>query len=379
MHPPSRHHRPVSHVPSLSRVPTPVHHPPSFSPAHPSSAHDAWSSLSSAYTVITPTSTSRDSFLTECASGAFSTCTAAYRTFGSLSLTGPLDSTLVAALPASLRVICHHGAGYDHFTSHGALPLLSARGILLTNVPDATADATADTALFLMLGALRNFNPAMLSLRRSPAAQWRGTPPPAYGHDPKGKVIGILGLGGIGRAMARRCKALGMSIIYHSRHRVSPALEASAGGARYVSFEELLSSSDVISVHVPLNAATRHLLGRRELALCKKGVVIVNTARGGVIDEAALVDALESGRVGNVGLDVFEEEPKVHEGLLKNERAVLLPHCGTWTSETMAEMEIETMRNVRCAIEWATGSKEAGCRLSVVPEQRALLEEMLAE
>ena len=228
-----------------------------------------------------------------------------------------------------------------------------------------------------MLGALRNFGAAMANLRRQPES-WRGTPPPAYGHDPKGKVVGILGLGGIGRAMARRCKALGMRIIYHSRHRVSTALEAEAGGARYVGFEELLGVSDVVSVHVPLNAGTRHLLGRRELGMCKRGVVIVNTARGAVIDEAALVEALESGQVGNVGLDVFEEEPMVHEGLLKNERAVLLPHMGTWTSETMAEMEIETMRNVRCAMEWAAGKKGAGRVLSVVPEQRVLLEKMLA-
>jgi len=136
---------------------------------HPPSPRDVWSALSSAYTVITPTATDHTSFLTECRSGAFSTCTAAYRTFGSLSLTGPLDATSIAALPQSLRLIAHHGAGYDHFTSHGALPLLSARGILLTNVPDTTADATADTALFLMLGALRNFNVAMSNLRQDPA------------------------------------------------------------------------------------------------------------------------------------------------------------------------------------------------------------------
>jgi len=138
--------------------------------------------------------------------------------------------------------------------------------------------------------------------------------------------------------------------------------------------------SDVVSVHVPLNAATRHLLGRRELGLCKRGVVVVNTIRGCVIDGAALVEALESGQVGNVGLDVFEEEPLVHRGLLGNERAVLLPHCGTWTVEMLMEMEVETMRNVKCAMEWyEEGKKERGRELSVVVEQRELLEKLLAD
>jgi glyoxylate reductase len=133
-------------------------------------------------------------------------------------------------------------------------------------------------------------------------------------------------MGGIGRNFARKCRALDMEIVYHNRKRLADvSLEE---GARYVGFEELLGMSDVVSVHVPLNSNTRHLLGKKELGMCKKGVVIVNTARGAVIDEAALVEALESGQVGSVGLDVFEEEPKVHEGLLRNDRVLLLPHMG---------------------------------------------------
>lgn len=145
-------------------------------------------------------------------------------------------------------------------------------------------------------------------------------------------------MGGIGRNFARKCKALDMRVIYHNRRRLQdPELEE---GAQYVTFDELLTKSDVISVHVPLNQHTRHLLGKAELAKCKRGVVIINTARGAVIDEAALVEALESGQVGNVGLDVFEEEPKVHEGLIKNERALIIPHMGTWTVETQQKMEV---------------------------------------
>lgn len=174
-----------------------------------------------------------------------------------------------------------------------------------------------------MLGALRNFRPSFLALTNSPHT-FRPSPAPALGRDPEGgKVLGILGMGGIGRNFVRKCRPFGMKVIYHNRRRLAdPTLEE---GATYVSFEEVLKQSDILSVHVPLNEHTRHLLGKKELAMCKKGVCIVNTARGAVIDEAALVEALESGHVGSVGLDVFEEEPKVHEGLLKNERAFLLP------------------------------------------------------
>lgn len=141
-------------------------------------------------------------------------------------------------------------------------------------------------------------------------------------------------MGGIGRAVAVRAAAFGMRIQYHNRSRLSESTEAAAGNAKYVSFDELLSTSDVISLNLGLSAATRHIIGPKEFAKMKDGVVIVNTARGPVMDEAALVDALASGKVWSAGLDVFEEEPKIHPGLLKNENVVLLPHIGTATFET---------------------------------------------
>jgi len=266
------------------------------------------------------------------------------------------------------------GAGYDHFH----IPSFSKHSVLATNVPTAVDDATADTGLFLMLGALRNFRPSFLALANAPHT-FRPSPSPALGRDPEGgKVLGILGMGGIGRNFVRKCRPFGMKVIYHNRRRLAdPALEE---GATYVSFEEVLQQSDIISVHVPLNEYTRHLLGKKELAMCKKGVCIVNTARGAVIDEAALVEALESGQVGSVGLDVFEEEPKVHEGLLKNERAFLLPHMGTATQETQVKMEEWCIGNVRCAVEWiCEGKKERAREMSVVPEQVDLFEKLLVE
>jgi glyoxylate reductase len=138
-------------------------------------------------------------------------------------------------------------------------------------------------------------------------------------------------MGGLGREVAIRARAFGMKIQYHNRTRLSPELEQ---GAKYVSFEELVRTSDVLSLNLALRRETIGIIGRKEFEMMKQGVVIVNTARGKLIDEAALVDALDSGKVYSAGLDVYEEEPKVHEGLLKNPNVVLLPHIGTGTYET---------------------------------------------
>jgi glyoxylate reductase len=161
------------------------------------------------------------------------------------------------------------------------------------------------------------------------AGKWRGNF--SLGHDPKDKTLGILGMGGIGSAVAHRAKAFGMKIQYHNRTQLPAEKEK---GAKYVSFEDLLKTSDVLSLNLALNPSTTHIIAKEQFEQMKDGVVIVNTARGALIDEAALVDALKSGKVWTVGLDVFEEEPKIHPGLLECENAVLLPHVGTGTVET---------------------------------------------
>ena len=162
------------------------------------------------------------------------------------------------------------------------------------------------------------------------------------GHDPEGKTLGILGMGGIGGALARRAAPFDMKIQYHNRRRVAP--EKNPTGAEYVSLEHLLATSDVISVHLPLSDRTRHFIGREEISMMKDGVVIVNTARGPIIDEEALVEALESGKVFGAGLDVFEREPEIHEGLIRNNNTVLLPHTGTATYETMVSWKSLSMQ-----------------------------------
>ncbi len=195
-----------------------------------------------------------------------------------------------------------------------------------------------------MLGALRNFNTSMAALRRG---EFKGKPPPALGHDPQGKTLGILGMGGIGRNMKRKAEVFGMRTIYHNRRELSSEM---AGGAQYVSFEELLKTSDVLSLNLPLNAKTRHILSTEHFKLMKSSAIIVNTARGPVIDEAALVDALDQGLIAGAGLDVYEEEPKVSPGLVKNEKVMLLPHMGTWTRETQEKMECWVIDNIRSAL-----------------------------
>src|SRR5436190_14160016 len=150
--------------------------------------------------------------------------------------------------------------------------------------------------------------------------------------------------------MAVRAITLGMKIQYYNRNRLSPEQEKAAGDAKYVSFEQLLATSDVLSLNLPLNPTTRHIISHAEFAKMKDGVVIVNTSRGAVMNEAALVDALESGKVAGAGLDVYEDEPTIHPGLIKNESVLLLPHMGTHTRETHKTMEVMVINNIRAAI-----------------------------
>ncbi|KAL2002683.1 hypothetical protein VTN02DRAFT_6166 [Thermoascus thermophilus] len=169
-------------------------------------------------------------------------------------------------------------------------------------------------------------------------------------------------MGGIGRNLKRKAEAFGMTVIYHNRRPLGDDL---ADGARYVGFDELLRESDVLSLNLPLNKTTRHIISRAEFAQMKDGVVIVNTARGAVMDEAALVDALDRGKVRSAGLDVYEEEPQIHPGLLRNPNVMLVPHMGTWTVETQTAMEEWAIENVRLAL-------ETGRLKSPVPEQADL-------
>jgi glyoxylate reductase len=328
-------------------------------------AKDKWSDLASTHEIITPTSTTRSDFIAECKSPAFKDITGIYRTFPSITTTGRFDTALIAALPPSIKFISHCGAGYDHIDPSAC----SDRGILVANVTDPVNDATADTAMWLLLGCLREFGASMASLRRG---EWRdggwgkstgARGPPPMGHDPRGKVLGIVGMGGIGRNMKRKAEAFGMKVVYYNRRRLDAGLE---DGAEYIdSLKGLLKVADVVSLNLPLNANTRHTISTAQFGMMKKSAILINTARGAVVDEDALVRALDEGVIAGAGLDVYEDEPVVREGLLRNEQVLLLPHVGTYTWETMYRMEAWAIENVRVGV-------EEGRLVSPIPEHKDL-------
>ncbi|KND87462.1 putative 2-hydroxyacid dehydrogenase UNK4.10 [Tolypocladium ophioglossoides CBS 100239] len=304
------------------------------------------------------TSGTREEFIRDCDAGKYNNVVAISRTYDSVAITGRFDAELVSHLPSSVKFLSHNGAGYDQID----VKPCTERNIAVSNTPSAVDAATANTAVFLMLGALRRAWIPQLAVREG---KWRGESP--LGRDPDGLTLGILGMGGIGTATAKRATAFGFRLQYHNRKPVD-GLETQFGGQNvptYVGFEELLRTSDVISVHLPLGPATKGLIGAKELGTMKDGVIIVNTARGPIIDEAALVSSLESGKVWSVGLDVFEKEPEIHPGLLKHPGAVLLPHIGTATVDTQRRMEILVIDNVRSAV-------TKGKFLTQVSEQKLL-------
>lgn len=184
--------------------------------------------------------------------------TTIYRTFDSVSITGLIDGELLDALPKSIKFICHSGAGYDQID----VDACTAREVCVSNVPTAVNDATADMTMFLLLGALRNIPAGIAALKKG---DWRGNPPVSFGHDPQGKILGILGMGGIGRNVAAKARAFGMKIRYYNRTKLSPENEE---GAEYVDFETLLKESDVLSLNLPLNVRPnpRSLSSRRKSA-----------------------------------------------------------------------------------------------------------------
>jgi glyoxylate reductase len=250
-------------------------------------------------------------------------------------LTDRIDAEVIGAAPR-LRAIGNVAVGYDNIDAAAA----ARAGVAVCNTPGVLDETTADVAFGLIIAARRRFGEAERDLR---AGRWQGWGITQYlGHDVHGAALGVVGYGRIGRAVARRGAGFGMRVLHHARH--------DTGEPGYLaSLDELLAEADAVSLHVPLSDATRHLIGRRELALMKPTAVLVNTSRGPVVDEEALAEALESGRIFAAGLDVFEEEPRVHPRLLAAPRAVLLPHIGSasWQTRTrMARLAADGVRAV---------------------------------
>lgn len=249
-----------------------------------------------------------------------------------------IDGELLDAAPR-LRIVANFGVGYDSVDVAAA----TARGIWVSNTPDVLTDATADLALLLILAVLRRAAEGSELVRHG---GWSAIDPDAlWGRDVRGTTVGILGFGRIGRAVAARAVALGMRVRYHGRHRL-PHQEEQALRIEWAGFDELLGSVDVLSVHLPLTDETRGRIGAAELARMTPGSYLVNTARGAIIDEAALVAALDSGHLAGVGLDVFAREPAVPAALREHPRAFCLPHVGSATGATRGAMMRLCLENV---------------------------------
>ncbi|MDA0700496.1 MAG: D-glycerate dehydrogenase [bacterium] len=248
-----------------------------------------------------------------------------------VQLTDRVDAALLDAAGPALKVVATYSVGVDHID----VDACHARGIVVAHTPDVLTDATADHTMMLLLGIARQ-GPAGHRLARS--GQWRGwEPTQLLGMDLKGATLGIVGLGRIGAAVAQRARAFGMRIAYHQR-RPRPDV-AGPLEARYVAdLDELVGVADVLTLHAPLTQATHHLLDERRLRLMAPHAIVVNTARGALIDEGALAAALREGRLGGAGLDVFEAEPRVHPGLLDLPNVVLSPHTGSATHGTRKAM-----------------------------------------
>lgn len=240
------------------------------------------------------------------------------------------------------RILANYGVGFSHIDIEGA----RAAGITVTNTPDVLNDCTADLAMTLLMMASRRAGEGEREVRAGKWTGWR--PTHLIGTSVTGKTLGIVGFGRIGQAMARRAHfGFGMKILAQSRSPVDPVVLAETGAVQVDTIDDLLPQCDFISLHCPGGAVNRHLIDRDRLAMMKPTAILVNTARGEVVDEAALVNALKDGVIAGAGLDVFEAEPTVHPGLLECENAVLLPHMGSSTHETRVGMGMRALKNIQ--------------------------------
>ena len=244
---------------------------------------------------------------------------------------------------AKLRVVANIGAGYDNIDVNEC----TRRRILVTNTPDVLTEATADLAFALTLAAASRVVEGDRFFRQDHWSHWQWNF--LWGSEMHGKTLGLYGFGRIGQAMARRGRGFSMRILYHARHRVPENIEKELG-AQWVDRDALMRESDFLSLHVPLTAETHHSISRREFALMKPTAYVINTARGNIIEEEALVNALQAGRLGGAGLDVFEREPKVHPALIAMDNVVLLPHIGSATAETRLRMALLASANLLAAL-----------------------------
>lgn len=261
-------------------------------------------------------------------------------------LTDRVDAGVLASGP-DLRIVANIAVGYDNID----LAEARSRGIVVTNTPDVLTDATADFTWGLILGITRRIPEGERLLRRGGWTGWALDF--MLGTELRGKQLGVVGLGRIGRAVARRAAAFGMRVVFATLDSEAPGLDPAGQPWTRLGLDELLSTSDVVSLHVPLTASTRHLVDRRAILRMKRRAYLINTSRGPVIDEAALAWALREGLLAGAALDVYEDEPRVDLGLMGLENVVLAPHLGSATVETRTAMADLAARNVLAVLSGA--------------------------
>lgn len=256
------------------------------------------------------------------------------------TVTDRFDAELIARLPETVRLLANFGVGVNHID----LAAATARGIVVTNTPDVLTDDTADIALSLMLAVPRRLVEGDRLVR---SGVWQGWSPTfMVGRRLTGRRLGIVGMGRIGQAVARRALGFGMRVQYHNRQRLAVEVEHALDATWQEDLDVLLAETDVLSINCPYTPETRHLLDERRLNLLPRDAIVINTARGEIIDEAALARCLADGRLAGAGLDVYEREPAVEPALLALDNVVLAPHLGSATSESRSAMGEKVVANI---------------------------------
>lgn len=260
------------------------------------------------------------------------------------TVTDRIDAALIEGAGERLGIIANFGVGCDNID----LAAAKAKGIAVSNTPDVLTEDTADLAMALILAASRRLGEGERRLR---AGEWRGWGPTDFlGRSLTGKALGIVGMGRIGQALAKRAQACGMAIHYHNRSRLPRQAEQRLGARYWAELDAMLAAVDMLSVNAPYAAATHHLVDARRLGLMKPGAILINAARGAVVDQEALIAALEAGALAGAGLDVYPKEPEVDPRLIALANVVLLPHMGSATEESRTAMGDKVVDNI---LAWA--------------------------
>ena len=264
------------------------------------------------------------------------------------TVTDNIDAELIAAAPPRLKLIASYGAGVNHID----LATAKAKGIIVTNTPGVFTDDTADLTMAMILNVPRRLGEGHRLMR---SGEWNGwTPTGMLGHRIGGKTLGIIGFGRIGEAVAARAKAFGLTVVYNKRHRLPASVEAELDVAYEPDLDRLISRADIISLHCPLTAETEKLINAERIAMMKPDAYIINSSRGELIDEDALIAALKDGKIGGAGLDVYAHEPAIDPRWFDIPNVVLLPHLGSATFEGREASGERVITNIRV---WADGHR----------------------